>query len=90
MVGEASVGEPIVFEGYADDYDHAIKAVEFSMDGGATWTGFSTKGAQAGRWVRWRFVYTPKSPGEYQLKVRSVNDQGKASPLAAVVSFSVD
>ena len=78
-----------MFEGYADDYDRAIKAVEFSMDGGVTWTSFPTKGAEAGRWVRWRFTYTPQSPGEYQLKVRSVNDQDQASPLAAIVDFSV-
>lgn len=79
----------MTFEGYADDYDRAIRAIEFSLDGGSTWVGYPTDGARAGRWVRWRFRYAPELPGAYQLKVRSVNEDGETSPLAAVVDFSV-
>ena len=46
---QGKVGEPLTFEGYADDYDKAIVAMEFSLDGGTTWTRHATEGAQAGR-----------------------------------------
>lgn len=47
--GAFSVGDRIVFEGCADDCGKAIQAVEFSMDGGATWTTCETTGATAAR-----------------------------------------
>lgn len=40
---QGKVGEPLTFEGYADDYDKAIVAMEFSLDGGTTWTRHATK-----------------------------------------------
>lgn len=89
MGSDVPLGEPVVFEGYADDYDRAITALEFSLDGGATWTRYPTKKAEAGRWVHWRFAYTPQAAGDYLLKVRSVNERDEVSPLAAVVNFSV-
>ena len=55
---QGKVGEPLTFEGYADDYDKAIVAMEFSLDGGTTWTRHATEGAQAGRVLSWTFVYT--------------------------------
>ena len=42
------VGEPIHFEGYADDYDKAMTGMQFSMDNGKTWTEYPTDGAPAG------------------------------------------
>ena len=50
---QGKVGEPLTFEGYADDYDKAIVAMEFSLDGGTTWTRHATEGAQAGRVLSW-------------------------------------
>ena len=32
------VDEPIVFEGYADDFERSVSAVQFSLDDGATGT----------------------------------------------------
>ena len=81
------VGEPITFSGYADDYDKAIVAVEFSMDGGETWTRYGTPESRPGRWTRWHFSYTPKQEGAYQLCVRSVNEDGVRSPVSAIVNF---
>ena len=83
------IGEPIEFSGYADDYDTAIAAVQFSLDGGAHWTTYPVKDAHAGRWVRWRFSYTPEKPGMYLLQSRSVNVCGTPSPTPAVVQFEV-
>ena len=48
-----AVGDQITFEGYADDFDVAIAAIEFSMDDGATWTACATDGATTDKWVYW-------------------------------------
>ncbi len=37
--------------------------VEFSLDGGKSWTGYDTQGATADKWVYWFFNYTPEAPG---------------------------
>lgn len=84
-----TVGEPLSFEGYAADYDRAIAAVQFSLDQGDHWTSYPVERASADRWVCWHFDYTPEAPGFYQLKVRSVNEDGKASPVSAVHVFEV-
>lgn len=83
------VGEPMVFEGWADDYDKAIVAIEFSLDGGESWTRFETAGATAGRVTSWNFEWTPSEPGFYAMRVRSVNEDGKASPTPAVCNFEI-
>ena len=83
------VGEAIEFRGYAHDYDTAIASVQFSLDGGEHWTDYPVKDATSGRWVRWRFSYTPTRPGVYLLESRSVNVYGKASPTPAAVQFEV-
>lgn len=82
-------GDDIAFEGYADDCGDAIAAVEFSLDGGETWTSYETN-ASAERWVYWHFVYTAEEAGEYKLSVRAVTESGNVSPLAANVVFTVE
>ena len=82
------VGDEIAFEGYADDCGDPIVAVEFSLDGGETWTSYETE-AVAEKWVYWNFVYKAETPGEYKLSVRAVTESGKVSPLAANVVFEV-
>ncbi len=85
-----SVGEPVTFEGYADDYDKAIARVEFSLDGGETWTGYDTASASSDKWVYWYFTYTPEAPGAYELFVRSVTADGAVSPLSSTIVFTVE
>lgn len=84
------VGEPLTFSGYADDFDKAIVAVEFSLDGGTTWTRYDTEKATTDKLLTWNFTYTPEEPGLYQLRVRAVNENGDRSPLADVVEFDVE
>ncbi|MEG0323865.1 MAG: molybdopterin-binding protein [Raoultibacter sp.] len=84
-----TVGEPIVFEGYADDFDKAIIGVEFSLDEGETWTYYDTPDMGTDKLVTWRFSYTPDHSGRYRLRVRAVNENGNRSPLADVVDFFV-
>lgn len=69
-------GEPFTFEGYAHDTTNAITAVEFSLDGGETWTSYPTNGATNDKWVWWSFTFTPEQVGAYVLQVRAVDDQG--------------
>ena len=83
------VGKPLSFEGYADDFDKAIVAVEFSLDGGTTWTRHTTEGAVVGKLLTWHFSYTPEQEGLYQLLVRAVNEDGATSPLPDTVEFEV-
>lgn len=83
-------GESITFEGYADDYDKSIAAIEFSMDDGETWTRYDTTGATSDKWLYWTFTYEPGIVGTYALKVRSVTEQGAVSPMASTVAFRVE
>lgn len=83
------VGVPMSFEGWANDYDRRITAVQFSLDDGATWAQYATSNTDETRWVYWKFEYTPEKAGSYVIKVRSVNDRGEESPIAAAHAFEV-
>lgn len=86
---EFAVGEKITFQGYADDNADQIAAVEFSMDGGETWTSYATANTSTKRWVCWSFDFTPEQAGNYKLTARARTASGEVSPLAANVSFTV-
>ena len=83
------VGDQIGFEGYADDFGVPIAAVEFSMDGGETWTTCKTEGASSRAWVYWHFDYLADAAGTYRLDVRAVTTEGRVSPMASSVVFEV-
>jgi DMSO/TMAO reductase YedYZ molybdopterin-dependent catalytic subunit len=90
FAGEAfPAGSQITFEGYADDYDVPVAAVEFSMDGGKTWTAYGTPETSTTKWVYWYFTYDAQTPGSYKLDVRCRTADGKVSPLASSVEFTV-
>ncbi len=80
-------GRPIEFAGYVDDFDRTIRAMEFSLDDGASWTAYPTEAVDKTRGVNWRFVYTPPQAGRYLLKVRPVTEDGEPSPLVAGFAF---
>lgn len=83
------VGEPMEFTGWAHDFDKRIVAVEFSLDNGDHWTRYDLGDTTSDRWVAWSFAWTPSAPGAYQMMVRSVNEDGDSSPVAAVHPFEV-
>jgi len=85
-----AVGDQIVFEGYADDCGAAIAAVEFSMDGGETWTACETADATADRWVYWHFAFDAEKTGTFRLDVRAHTEKEEVSPLASSVIFTVE
>ncbi len=83
------VGETMAFEGWADDYDKAIVGIEFSVDGGASWTRYDMPGNKAGKLTSWKFTWTPAQAGPHSMRVRSVNEDGKVSPTPALCIFEV-
>ena len=89
MIGQvqATVGVPVTFTGYAGDFDRAIAAVQFSLDGGTSWTTYETPATTAERNLCWILAYTPPREGRYQLLIRAVNEDGTASPTPARVEF---
>lgn len=40
--------------------------------------------------IHWTYTYTPEEEGTYQLKVRSVTEDGRKTPLAAVAELFVE
>lgn len=92
MIGEITghIGEPLTIAGYANDYDKRIKAVQFSLDDGETWTTYETPDTVADLNLYWKFEYTPLIAGSYELLIRSVNEDDEVSPTPARVDFWVE
>lgn len=88
MIGlvEASAGKPVAIEGYAQDFDAPIEAMQFSCDNGETWTSFATPNAEQDKNVNWSFVFTPPEAGIYRLLIRAVGTDGRITPQAACVT----
>lgn len=83
-------GAPYTFEGYADAWQDPIAALEFSMDGGATWTRFATPDANTDQWIDWSFTWTPEANVDtaYVLSFRGITESGvvTASPVEVMVN----
>ena len=82
-------GECLTLKGSAYDFGHAIAAIEFSLDGGAHWTRYATEGTNDYQNLTWQLAFTPEEPGRYTMLVRSVNDEGQASPESAHVELEI-
>lgn len=82
-------GQPYTFEGYAHAYQYGIAAIEFSMDGGETWTRFDTSDSQKGKWLYWYFTWTPEETGAYVLSVRAWAEDGKTWDVPNEKLFNV-
>ena len=70
--GGFKVGDMVFFEGYADDCGVKVASVEFSMDGGETWTSFDASSSNAEDWVYWHFDYVAETAGTFKLDVLSL------------------
>lgn len=62
-----------------DAFDHPMKTVEFSMDGGETWTSFDVGDVDPAKWLWWSFTFTPEKEGAYVLSVRGTDIDGEVS-----------
>ena len=81
-------GKPYTFSGYATAWDEQIAGVEFSMDGGVTWTRFDTPNVTRDNWVIWNFTYTPEADSAYVLSIRSVTTEGRVTEEPVEVLFN--
>ena len=81
-------GKPYTFSGYATAWDEQIAGVEFSMDGGVTWTRFDTPNVTRDNWVIWNFTYTPEADSAYVLSIRSVTTEGRVTEEPIEVLFN--
>ena len=79
----------MTFDGYVDDFERNVAAMQFSLDDGATWTTYETRGTVADKGVNWHFTYIPTQPGRYLLKARAIDGEGNASALVASYAFEV-
>ena len=55
-----------------------MKTVEFSMDGGETWTSFDVGDVDPAKWLWWSFTFTPEKEGAYVLSVRGTDVDGRS------------
>lgn len=76
--GEAiAAGKPRELQGLAMDYGAGIQRVEFSSDGGRSWSDAALD-PELGRysWRRWRLTWNPRASGVYRCMVRATNRAG--------------
>jgi len=77
-------GQACALEGIAFDGGDGIRQVEFSADGGGSWSP-ARLGENLGRFSfrRWRAEWTPPARGEHRLQVRAVSNAGERQPAQA-------
>lgn len=83
------IGDSIEFNGYVDDFENNIAAIQFSLDDGGTWTTYEVSKAAPDKGVNWHFSYTPEQAGLYLLKVRAVDGKGGTAPVTSGFAFEV-
>ena len=76
------------FEGYAWGTDETLATIEFSLDGGNTWTAYDVSDSDKTKWVYWHFT-TNLDPGTYVLQVRATTTEGTESYQADEVMVNV-
>ncbi|HEY2529553.1 MAG TPA: molybdopterin-dependent oxidoreductase [Xanthobacteraceae bacterium] len=76
-----AVGKPTVVRGIAFGGDVGVKQVDFSADGGKSWSP-ARLGEDQGKYSfrRWQTRFTPSAQGSYALMVRCTNNNGEMQP----------
>lgn len=75
-------GELVTVEGTANDGQGLVAAVEYSFDGGITWT-------QAEGTTSWSFTAAQRGTGETDLLVRAIDDSANYPSEATAVPYEV-
>jgi DMSO/TMAO reductase YedYZ molybdopterin-dependent catalytic subunit len=77
-------GRTVEVSGIAFDGGSGIRGVEISSDSGTSWAS-ATLGDDLGRYSfrRWRYQWTPASPGDHRLRCRATAADGQVQPDAA-------
>lgn len=83
------LGDTVTLHGYADAWNRQISGVEFSLDGGETWTVFETPDTNLENWVTWDFSFVPTTAGSYVVQVRSLTSDGAETPRSVSVLVNV-
>jgi len=74
--------------GVAWSGDGAIEGLELSTDGGRSWREAELFGPEsAGAWRRWKFPWTPSTPGHFILMSRAVDSAGNTQPASIPWNF---
>ena len=84
-----SLGRPIRFSGFVDDFGSQTAAIQFSLDDGRHWTSYPVQDIIDGSGVSWTFAFTPTQAGVHCLRIRSLDSEGRAAPLMASIPFEV-
>ncbi len=76
-----TVGKHIRVRGIAFDGGSGIDSVNFSSDGGSTWTG-TVLGRDYGNYSfrEWTCHFTPRAAGDYQLQCCAISRKGETQP----------
>ncbi len=76
-----SVSRTVEIDGIAFDGCSGIRGVDFSADGGSTWSA-AVLGDDLGRYSfrRWRYRWTPATRGEHRLRTRATAADGRVQP----------
>ena len=86
--GEQLKGGEIVVLGAAYAGEGHVAKVEVSVDDGATWQSAEFIGPdEPYAWRQWQYVWTANQAGEYTIKSRASDDQGRQQPESASWNF---
>jgi DMSO/TMAO reductase YedYZ molybdopterin-dependent catalytic subunit len=62
--------------------EHAVEAVEVSVDGGASWQRAELQGPRAPySWTAWEYLWEAAAPGDYTLLARGISKDGQVQPM---------
>jgi DMSO/TMAO reductase YedYZ molybdopterin-dependent catalytic subunit len=62
--------------------EHAVAAVEVSVDGGIGWQRAELQGPRAPySWTAWEYLWETAAPGEYKLLARAISEAGHVQPM---------
>jgi DMSO/TMAO reductase YedYZ molybdopterin-dependent catalytic subunit len=62
--------------------EHAVAAVEVSVDGGISWQRAALQGPRAPySWTAWEYLWETALPGDYTLLARAISEDGQVQPM---------
>jgi DMSO/TMAO reductase YedYZ molybdopterin-dependent catalytic subunit len=78
---ELGIGANRLF-GMAWAGEHAVAAVEVSVDGGQNWQRAELQGPRAAySWTAWEYLWETAAPGDYTLLARAISEDGQVQPM---------